>query len=144
MLKKGRRLSADAKIILQLMKNQPQKHSELWRNAKIHRATFYRVIPLLETKDIVKKTVEGYALGDYNPLEGAMRKVLQKYQDWGCGTMSMEYLASLLGQYPDEEFQRLAWRLVPEYKMKIGSARAKWLDLIKLTNKKVVKRSRPK
>lgn len=121
MMKKSRKLSADAKIIIALMKNQPQKIEDLWRSAKVHRGTFYRRIPILDESKIVKKTDEGYALWDYNPLEGEMRKLLERLQKEQWIAVTLDYLGGALRQYPyDEEFQRLAWRLVPEYGLKIG------------------------
>ena len=57
---------------------------------------------------------------DYEPLEGALRKVLAKLQGEKWTEVPIDYLASEVGQYPNENFKGLAWRLVGDYNIRIG------------------------
>ena len=65
--KKG--LSSDARVIIALKKKQPQNRKELCNNAKISKATFYRVRSLLISSDVIKEVDVGYALRDFNTME---------------------------------------------------------------------------
>jgi hypothetical protein len=62
-------LSSDAKIIITLLKKQPQTKEEICKETKIGIRTFYRIISLLEEQKIVKCEDHTYALWYFNPLE---------------------------------------------------------------------------
>lgn len=73
-----RRLGADAKIIIELLKKQPQTIKEICENAKINEKTFYSIKPLLEEAGVIKRVDGGYALFFYEPLERKIEEALIK------------------------------------------------------------------
>lgn len=120
--KKKSLISADANIILALMRTQPQTRDELQKAIQTSRNTpFLRLPKLIEAKAIQKLGDGSYALMNYHPLEGEMRKVMKKLQEWQWLEVPINYLAGEIGRYPDEEFKKLAWQLVNEYGLKIGN-----------------------
>jgi hypothetical protein len=72
-------LSSDAKIIITLIKEQPQTKEEICKETKISPRTFYRIISLLEEQKIVKCEDHTYALWYFNPLEKQIEAALSKY-----------------------------------------------------------------
>jgi hypothetical protein len=71
-------LSSDAKIIITLIKNQPQTKEEICKETKINIRTFYRIISLLEEQKIVKYEDNTYALWYFNPLEKQIEDAFSK------------------------------------------------------------------
>jgi hydroxymethylpyrimidine pyrophosphatase-like HAD family hydrolase len=71
-------LSSDAKIIITLIKKQPQTKEEICKETKISDRTFYRIISLLEEKKIVKCEDHTYALWYFNPLEKQIEDTFSK------------------------------------------------------------------
>jgi hypothetical protein len=75
--KKG--LSSDARVIVALLKGpQPQSRDQLCKNAKVSRATFYAIRPVLQNSGIIKETDSGYALWSFNPLEAAVETAINR------------------------------------------------------------------
>ena len=71
-------LSSDAKIIITLIKNQPQTKQEICKETKIKSRTFYRNISLLEEQKIVKCEDHTYALWYFNPLDKQIEDAFSK------------------------------------------------------------------
>ena len=71
-------LSSDAKIIITLIKKQPQTKEEICKETKIGIRTFYRIISLLEEQKIVKYEDHTYALWYFNPLEKQIEDAFSK------------------------------------------------------------------
>ena len=65
-------LSSDARIILALMKKQPQLKKGLLKKARISKTAFYEDMPLLVSVGIVKETEKGYALHGHDDREEAV------------------------------------------------------------------------
>lgn len=78
-----RGLSSDARIILALLKKQPQSIDDLCKNASIPRQTQYRVLPTLKDLGIIVETQRGYALGNYKDAEEAVIKAIEKWRIMG-------------------------------------------------------------
>lgn len=72
-------LSSDTKIIVSLIKNQPQTKEEICKETKISDRTFYRIISLLQEYKIIKCEDYTYALWYFNPLEKQIEDVFSKY-----------------------------------------------------------------
>jgi len=94
------RLSADAKLIIALLRKQPQKKDELCKSASIHPSTFYRIKPLLE-EGIIKETKEGFALWTYLELEKAVEDVIVKLEEENV-SITINRIASKVGSSPSE------------------------------------------
>lgn len=62
-------LSSDAKIIITLIKKQPQTKEEICKETKISDRTLHRIISLLEAQQIIKCKDHNYALWYFDPLE---------------------------------------------------------------------------
>ena len=93
-------LSADAKLIVALLRKQPQTREELIQSAGIDVSTFYRNIPLLKWREIVKETQKGnYALWTYIELEKAVENVLDKLDS---NYITFNKIASEVGVHPFE------------------------------------------
>ena len=76
-----KKLGADAKILVALMKLQPQKRVELCRNAGIHTSTFSRYKRLLE--GIIKETPDGFCLWNYTKPTSMWELLQIKLNDAG-------------------------------------------------------------
>jgi len=95
------KLSADAKMIIALLKKQPQTKDDLCKNAGIHLSTFYRIILLLKGRGIVKETGDGFALWTYIELENAIEKALDKLEETDS-EITFSKIASEVGVRPHE------------------------------------------
>lgn len=93
--------SADAKVIIALLKKQPQSKSELCSNAGIHKSTFYRTVFLLKTREIVKETIDGFALWTYIELEKELENVVDKLER-NYSVITFNKIASEVGVHPSE------------------------------------------
>lgn len=72
------KVSSDAKIIISLIKNQPQTKEEICKETKTRDRTFYRIISLLREQKIVKYEDHTYALWYFNPLEKQIEDAFSK------------------------------------------------------------------
>jgi hypothetical protein len=79
------KLSADAKILIELLKKQPQTADEIRMNAKINKPTFYRALDVLkdveikingESVPLIKRDENGYALWFYDPIEKKVEEAI--------------------------------------------------------------------
>lgn len=73
-----RQLSSDAKIIITLLKKQPQTKKEICENTKISDPTFYRIISLLQEQQIIKCIDHLYSLWNFDFLEKRVEDALSK------------------------------------------------------------------
>ena len=126
-----KRLSADAKIIIALLRNQPQKRDDLCKNAGINVSTFYKVLPLLESEGIIKETEGGYALWFYDTLESKVREALDKLLREGrC--IAVEALANEVGK-PWSEIESITYAVVSKYDgLEIRTVRATGEKIIRV------------
>jgi pyridoxine/pyridoxamine 5'-phosphate oxidase len=95
------KLSSDARIIIALLKKQPQTRNELCKTADIHSSTFYRNIHLLKGRVILKETEGGYALWTYIELEKAIETALDKLEKTDS-VITFNKIASEVGAHPSE------------------------------------------
>jgi hypothetical protein len=75
-----RQLSSEAKIIIELIKNQPLTKDELCQNTKLNIRTFYRINSFLLEQKIIKPIDGMYALWNFDPLEKQIENALIKLQ----------------------------------------------------------------
>jgi len=115
-----KRLHSDAKVILALLKKQPQKLEELCKSANISRATFYRIRRLLISEGVLKETNKGYALWFYSSVEDKVREALRSFKEEGYEMVSINDLANRVGEHP-AKIEEEAYRIALEYGIKIGN-----------------------
>jgi Fe2+ or Zn2+ uptake regulation protein len=94
-------LSADAKLIISLLNKQPQTKDELCKIAKIHISTFYRILPLLKRRGIIKETEDGFALRTYIELKKDVENAIDKLKD-STSVITLNKIASEIGVNPSE------------------------------------------
>lgn len=73
-----KKLSADARILIALIKQQPQKRLNLCKSAGIHPTTFSRLKRVLTNEGIIKESANGYSLWSYNELLSLWDRLRQK------------------------------------------------------------------
>jgi transposase-like protein len=73
-----RELCVEAKIIVALIKEQPQSVERLCRNAKVNRSSFYRVRRLLINEGILEEIDNKYALWNFVELQSLWDRLRQK------------------------------------------------------------------
>ncbi len=114
-----KKLSADARLIVALLRKQPQKKKDLCKSAGVHLSTFYRIKPLLEIK-IIKETEEGYALWNFIELKKAIDDYLNKLKesDSSPPTVTIDQIASKLGVSPSLIEEEI-YPIVAKYGMEI-------------------------
>lgn len=95
------RLSADAKLIVALLRKQPQTKAELCKNTGIDTSTFYRNLPLLKRRGIIKETKDGFALWTYIELEKDIENALDKLEKTDS-VITFNKIASEVGVHPSE------------------------------------------
>lgn len=116
-----RKLSADAKIIIELLKKQPQMAKEIYKNAKMDKASFYRALTLLKDVkiqvdherevDLLKEVCGGYALWFYEPVEKKIEETLLKSVAENRLPISVDFLASEVGK-PWNEIESLTYAII--------------------------------
>ena len=75
---KKRKLSSDAKIIIALMKKQPQAKADICKQETVNPKTFYRVASFLEEIKIIKRIDGMDALWNFDYLERKIEDALSK------------------------------------------------------------------
>ena len=120
------RLSADAKIIIELLKKQPQTAKEIYENVKIDKSTFYRVITMLkEVKiqvdherevDFIKEVDGGYALWFYEPMEKKIEETLLKLVNEKRLPIHADFLASEVGK-PWSEIEGATYTVIKKLEL---------------------------
>lgn len=76
-------LHAEAKIIVALMKRQPQTLEDLCKRAGISTSTFYRVRRLLKNYGIIKAVEKGYALWNYIERKDLWTRMKERLEQYG-------------------------------------------------------------
>jgi len=116
-----RKLSSDAKVIIQLMKRQPQKPKDLSRSAGIDISSVYRMLRMLVNNGLLKETDKGYALWFYKDFENKMDTYLQHLKNEDTLQFPLEHIAAHVGIPPDnEEFRKVAYRLLSKHDLRVG------------------------
>jgi hypothetical protein len=113
--KKG--LNSDAKVIVALLRKQPQTMEELCKSADISRATFYRVSQALDDFKIIKKMGERYALWNFCELEETVANAVEYLRLDLCRHPEAEEVAARIGRDP-ESVRKLLFFHAPELKWK--------------------------
>jgi len=114
-----RELSADARVIIALMRKQPQKLEDLCKSAGIHRSTFYRLRPLLTAEGILRETGRGYTLWPYTELDERVERALEEYKEMGYRQVALSDLANKIGE-PPTAIEGPAYRLAARHGLEIG------------------------
>ena len=83
-------LSAEAKVIVALIKKQPQKRDDLCRSATIDTSTFYRIRRLLMNKGIIEETEKGYALWFYSETRSLWDRLKYKLEEMGGNLVDLK------------------------------------------------------
>jgi hypothetical protein len=93
------KLSSDARIIIALIKKQPQTKEDICQKELVHIKTFYRIASFLEKKDIIKRVDGMYALWYFNPLEKRIEDALITFTSDGVSQfVTLGGLASEIGK----------------------------------------------
>ena len=120
--KKKEEICCDVAILIALMKEQPLTKKELIEKSGFSKSQFYRRIPLLTDRAIVKEIDGKYVINvggyknAYVELDNILRKLTRKYV---IRTVSLNDLANLVGKSP-KEIEDAAYRLAEKYHIKIG------------------------
>ena len=79
-----REFSADAKIIIALLRKQPQKRLELIKSACINQSSFSKSKRLFINRGILKKGDKGYSLRDYKEVPSLWDSKVEKMKNAGA------------------------------------------------------------
>jgi hypothetical protein len=101
-------LSSDAKIIVALVKKQPQNRDELCQNAAVNLKTFYRISSFLQEKGIIKCINGVYALKEFDFLEKQIEDALIRFTTGNFCTPGL--LANEVGR-PWPTIQALTYKI---------------------------------
>lgn len=96
-----KKLSSDAKVIVELLKKQPQTMEELCKSAGISRATFYRVSQALDDFKIIKKMGDRHALWNFCELEETVANAVDYLRLDLCRHPEAEEVAARIGRDPE-------------------------------------------
>lgn len=96
-----KKLSADAKILIALTKQQPQKRLDLIKSAGIHPTTFSRIKRLLLNGGIIKETAHGYCLWNYIEPTSLWNRLRIKLQGAGGPLIDLKIEKLELGDKRD-------------------------------------------
>jgi predicted transcriptional regulator len=110
-----RSLSSDAKVLIALLKKQPQDIEALCKSASVSISTFYRIRPLLEGRGIIKRTGEGYALSTYSVLEEKVKRAVDdlRHEYRFFREPTVKEVAENIGE-PLKTMSSLLYKLIPE------------------------------
>jgi len=92
-------LSVDAKILIALMRKQPQSREELIKSGKISNTSFYRNIKLLIKREILKKDKTGYSFIDFVAEPDYWNKIKNKFAEVGADLIEITLQKALEGDY---------------------------------------------
>lgn len=114
-----RRLSSDARLIVALLKNQPQNRVSLCKSAGLSKSMFYYILPLLKESRIIRETKRGYVLWNYSGLDDIVENAFLKLMVETKGYhLTIDDIANRIGVPPDK-IEASVYRLVKKYGMKI-------------------------
>lgn len=116
-----RRLSSDARVIVALLKRQPQKKDELCKAAGVSIATFYRIRRMLEDSGIIKEVEGGYALWTFKDLEKSIEDALLRLIKPGT-LLSVEALCNEVGK-PWHEIESLVYPICKKHNLTITTVK---------------------
>jgi Fe2+ or Zn2+ uptake regulation protein len=109
--------SADAKILISLIRKQPQTKKELSESAGIDISTVHRNILTFLERGIIKETKGRYALSAYVDLEGDIEKALDELEKTES-RISLDKIASEVGVDPDK-IKPLIYRIAKKRGMEV-------------------------
>lgn len=109
--------SADAKILIALIRKQPQTKKELSKIAGIDISTVHRNLLTFVERGIIKETKGGYALSAYVDLEGDIEKALDELEKTES-RISLDKIASEVGVDPDK-IKPLIYRIAKKRGMEV-------------------------
>jgi len=122
-----RRLSSDARIIVALLKKQPQNKDELFKAAAVSKSAFYRLRTLLADSGIIKEVEGGYALWTFSELEKTVEDALFRLIRKGY-RITIEDLTNDVGK-PWSEIETLTYAVLKKYGLQIKTVnRNKFID----------------
>jgi hypothetical protein len=101
-----KKLGADAKIIVALIKQQPQKRLSLCESAGINESTFSRYKRLLKNEGIIKETSEGFSLWYFKESPSLWDRMQKKLGEAGGRLIDLEVEKREVGK-PDPKTGRL-------------------------------------
>ena len=107
-VRKKRQLSADAALIVALMKKQPQNKEELIKTAQIDERTFYRLSSRLQRLDIIKRTDGMYALKGFDFTEKTIEDAFLKFLNEGRTMIYSDFIVNEVGK-PWQEIQSVTF-----------------------------------
>jgi len=117
------KLSPDAKIIMALLKKQPQTRDELIRNAHVSRSGFYENSALLKEKGYIIETEDGYALWTFSELEKTVEDALFRLIEKGY-RITVEDLTNEAGR-PWLEIETVTHAILKKYGLRIKTVNQK-------------------
>lgn len=121
------RLSSDARIIVALLKKQPQSRDELCKAAAVSKSAFYRVRRLLADSGVIKEVEGGYALWTFSELEKSVEDALFRLIRKGY-LITLEDLINEVGK-PWSEIETVTYSILKKYKLHIRTVnRTKFID----------------
>jgi len=90
---------ADAKIIIALLKQQPQKRIELCKNAGINESTFSRLKRVFTNKGILKESEKGFSLWNYHETPSLWDSLVENMKNSGGHLIKLQIEKLRLGDY---------------------------------------------
>jgi hypothetical protein len=112
-----KRLSSDARIIVALLKKQPQSKDELCKGAMVSKSAFYRIRPLLTGSGVIKEVEGEYALWTFSELEKSVEDALFRLIRKGY-RITLEDLTNEVGK-PWSEIETVTYSILKKYKLQI-------------------------
>lgn len=127
-----KKFGSDAKILLALIKKQPQSRQEIMDNGNLKTSAYQRAMPLLIREKIVKKKGNQYTLYNYVDWKGRLEQVVREYSiKFPRGQLSLTDLANVVGM-PPKNIKIEAFQLTHKYGIKIGNESRPRLNAISL------------
>lgn len=118
-----RGLSSDARVIVALLKKQPQEKDELCKTAGVSTATFYRIRRILEDSGIIKEVEGRFALWTFREIEKSIEDALLRLIKKGY-MFTIEDLCNEVGK-PWQEIESLAYALFKKHNLIIKTINGK-------------------
>jgi len=112
-----RRFSSDARIVVALLKKQPQSKDELCKGAAVSKSAFYRLRPMLMDSGIIKEVEGGYALWTFSELEKTVEDALFRLVRKGY-RITLEDLTNEAGR-PWSEIENVIYAILKRHRLQI-------------------------
>ena len=110
-------LSSDARFMVALLKKQPQTRDELCKSANLTLPTFYAIVRLLKSKNLIQQIDSAYALWYYKSLKRELIEIFDECTVEGCFMINTERLAVAVGK-PYREIESTLYKLAGEYEFR--------------------------